>query len=246
MRWKLACLILAVPLISAACLSYPGLAYEKNEVGNRLFREGRFEESLNAYLEAQIERPDLPVLNFNTGAALYKNGDYQWAFRETQRSSSSQDPSVKSKTYYNTGNTYFRMGKLAEAAEEYKKALRLDPDDADAKHNLEYIQLLREAVGQGRGEAQASGTPEKPQEGEGPQERGQEGVEQEGAATAPRAGESSGDQFQLRKTLAEAGDELTIEEALRILDALLELEKDLQATLPEAGRGPTPKLDKDW
>jgi Ca-activated chloride channel family protein len=33
----------------------------------------------------------------------------------------------------------YRQGKLAEAVEYYKKALDLDPDDEDAKHNLEFV-----------------------------------------------------------------------------------------------------------
>ena len=33
----------------------------------------------------------------------------------------------------------YRQGKLAEAVEYYKQALDINPDDEDAKHNLEFV-----------------------------------------------------------------------------------------------------------
>ena len=42
--------------------------------------------------------------------------------------------------YYNMGNTYYRMGKIADAIIHYERALRLDAHHEDAKHNLAYVQ----------------------------------------------------------------------------------------------------------
>lgn len=38
--------------------------------------------------------------------------------------------------YYNLGNAYFRMDELGRAIYNYERALRIDPDMADARHNL--------------------------------------------------------------------------------------------------------------
>jgi tetratricopeptide (TPR) repeat protein len=40
---------------------------------------------------------------------------------------------------YNLGNSAYRQGRLEEAVELYKRALELDPDDRDAKFNLEFV-----------------------------------------------------------------------------------------------------------
>ncbi len=40
-------------------------------------------------------------------------------------------------TYYNLGNTHYRQGNIGLAILNYEKALKLDPDDEDAQHNLE-------------------------------------------------------------------------------------------------------------
>ena len=39
-------------------------------------------------------------------------------------------------TYYNLGNAHFRLGNLGMAILKYEKALKMNPDDEDAQHNL--------------------------------------------------------------------------------------------------------------
>lgn len=39
--------------------------------------------------------------------------------------------------YYNLGNFYFAAGLYPEAARAYQQALLIDPNDADARYNLE-------------------------------------------------------------------------------------------------------------
>lgn len=41
--------------------------------------------------------------------------------------------------YYNLGNAYYRIDKLGSAVANYERVLRLDPTDADARQNLEFV-----------------------------------------------------------------------------------------------------------
>ena len=41
--------------------------------------------------------------------------------------------------FYNIGNTYYRQGNLAKAIVCYERALRLDPTNAEAKANLDFV-----------------------------------------------------------------------------------------------------------
>lgn len=41
--------------------------------------------------------------------------------------------------HYNLGNAYYRNGKLGKAVIEYERALRINPTNADARTNLEFV-----------------------------------------------------------------------------------------------------------
>lgn len=46
---------------------------------------------------------------------------------------------TSSDLYYNLGNAYYRMGKPGQAIVAYERALRLNPTNADARTNLEFV-----------------------------------------------------------------------------------------------------------
>lgn len=50
-----------------------------------------------------------------------------------------KDDGTSSDLYYNLGNTYYRQGKNAQAILAYERALRLDPSNADARANLDFV-----------------------------------------------------------------------------------------------------------
>ncbi|MDE6126143.1 MAG: tetratricopeptide repeat protein, partial [Muribaculaceae bacterium] len=46
---------------------------------------------------------------------------------------------VYSTLFYNLGNAYYRQGNLGKAIVNYERALKLDPSNADARTNLEFV-----------------------------------------------------------------------------------------------------------
>ncbi len=46
---------------------------------------------------------------------------------------------TSAKLWYNIGNTYYRLGNPGMAVVAYERALRIDPSDADARTNLEFV-----------------------------------------------------------------------------------------------------------
>ncbi|MDR2912772.1 MAG: tetratricopeptide repeat protein [Alistipes sp.] len=90
-------------------------------------------------------------------------------------------PSVASAAGYNAGNVALAAQQLDAAIEAYKHALRLRPDDTEAKFNLAYAQALKreqEENDEGGG-GQQNDPQNDPQNGEG-QNDPQEGDPQEG------------------------------------------------------------------
>jgi hypothetical protein len=76
---------------------------------------------------------------FERGNVFYRDGKYDQAAVsfESILKQGLASPSL----YFNIGNCYYRMGKIAPAILAYERALRLQPNDADTKHNLELVNL---------------------------------------------------------------------------------------------------------
>lgn len=71
------------------------------------------------------------------GTALYRAGKYAEAARAF-------DSDHNANGRYNQGNALARAGKLEQALGAYRQALKLDPDDADAKYNKALVERLLE------------------------------------------------------------------------------------------------------
>lgn len=109
------------------------------ERGNQAYREGHYEEALQAYEEAAKEKPDSAPLQFDRGNALLKLGKKDEARDAYERALSGADQELKARDYYNLGNALAELGQDPAAARAYRKALALDPRDPNARHNLEVV-----------------------------------------------------------------------------------------------------------
>ena len=107
--------------------------------GNKLYAEEKYDEANNKYRDALIDSPESPIINFNIGDVQYKKRNFEEAVKSYEKSTFSDEIKVQSGSYYNIGNTLYKMGKLPESILAYKKALELNPEDEDAKYNLEYV-----------------------------------------------------------------------------------------------------------
>ena len=110
--------------------------------GNDNYRNNRAADALKNYNEAEKYAPGeskKKMLEFNRGDAEFRLNRYDSAIVKYRNSLNSNDPDVQKKALYNTGNAYMKMGKKREAAENFIKALQIDPSYEKAKKNLEYL-----------------------------------------------------------------------------------------------------------
>ncbi|MDP3980638.1 MAG: tetratricopeptide repeat protein [Chlamydiota bacterium] len=113
---------------------------KKIREGNESFHKEQYDDALNHYNDAQLEAPALPEIYFNMGDALYQMKKYDEAVDAFNKSIERSDGTIDSAAYYNIGNAQFRQGRLQEALESYKQSLKINPDDADTKYNIEYTE----------------------------------------------------------------------------------------------------------
>jgi Flp pilus assembly protein TadD len=100
-----------------------------------LFRDGKLDQAIPEFEAALKYNPNHPEAHYHLGRALYEKGNYEGAkahYLQTAR----LDP--KAPVHSGLGAAYFRLGQNSQAIAEFKEALRLNPDDAEAAENLRF------------------------------------------------------------------------------------------------------------
>ncbi len=227
--------------------------------GNRLYEEGRFAEAHEKYLEALLEAPDSPVIRFNDGNALYQGENYEPALESFRAAVESGDPELAAAAWYNLGNTLYRQGALPESLEAFKQALRADPADADAKHNLERVleqmqeqeQQQQQEQQQGDGENDEGDDEENEDEGEPPPEGGEQNPDPEqdpeqnqDPQNQPNPGQEPDESEPQPQEGTPPPGEMTREEAERLLSAIQEDQDEVNRQPRTPTRGTRPR--RDW
>lgn len=112
--------------------------------GNSYYHKKNYEKALESYRQAEIKKPDSPLVHYNLGNAHYKQENFEEASLEYKKSLNLKNKIQRANSYYNLGNAYVRLEKIDEAINSYKEALRLNPKDEDARHNLRYLLKLKQ------------------------------------------------------------------------------------------------------
>jgi tetratricopeptide (TPR) repeat protein len=113
--------------------------------GNDKYYEENYKDAEVDYMRALEKNPESLKGQYNLGGALYKQENYEDATKLFSNIAA-QDiaPEKKAQSFYNLGNSYLKAQKLDEAIASYKNSLRYDPDDLDAKYNLEYAKKMKQ------------------------------------------------------------------------------------------------------
>ena len=232
-----------------------------NNEGNEAFEENNYPGALEDYTAAKQEDPDLAEPYYNSGNTYYRQGQYESAEMQTKQSIRSterkENEALAQNSYYNLGNSYFQTQQWSEAIDAYKEALRLNPDDEDAKYNLELALKNQEQEQQQQQQQSGGGQPPPPgeqppnqgdQQGDQPNQ-GQNGDQDQegggGQTEQDEDGQSGGsNQDQPQNSGGQRG--LTPSEAEQLLDALGQDSQTLQERLQEGFFAPGLPPTEDW
>ncbi|WP_202700552.1 tetratricopeptide repeat protein [Flavobacterium sp. UGB4466] len=79
--------------------------------------------------------------SFEKGNALYQKGQYQQAV-DVYESILKEDKQQSAELYFNLGNSYYKLNKVAPSIYNYEKALVLKPHDSETLNNLKFAKKL--------------------------------------------------------------------------------------------------------
>jgi Ca-activated chloride channel family protein len=245
------CLVLLLtitPLTLSACA--PAVV-RHNEAGNERFGESAYGDAITEYQLAQVAEPDLAEPYYNAANAHNRMSQLDAALAQTEQALKTADPALAAQAWYNLGNAFFDAEQWQQAVEAYKEALRLKPDDVDAKHNLELALQRLEELEQQQQQQQRNDQQEQ-DPGEQQQEQGEQN-EQTGATPTPEeqaASSASQDETeQATPQLSGAPQQaqgMTEEQAIQLLQALLSDSQTLRERLQQIHQVPAPAPEQDW
>ena len=216
----------AFKLLTGLCLLIPGILNAQGE--RKYIRQGNKEYFDNAYDQSEIKyrkalEKDLSSYegNFNLGDALYKQEKYEDASRRfIDLAGKETDKKDLGKIYYNLGNSMLQSGRIEESIEAYKHALRNNPEDIEAKHNLAWaMKLLQQQQQQQQQQNQDQNNKDQDKQ----------------------------DQQQQQQQQEQQRDNISKEDANRLLEALQQDEKQLQEKLKkQMARTQRVAVLKEW
>ena len=208
--------------------------------GNELYTDSSYNDAEMQYRKSLEKDQDYFNASFNLADAVYKQERYE-------ESSALFDALVDNaptendlaKVYHNLGNSLTQEQKLEEAIEAYKNALRINPNDAETRHNLALSKKQKQEQEQQEEKKEENKEEKKDQEkdkeGEDKQEQKEQNKEQE------KQDEEKENQPEEKK------EEMSKEDAEKMLEAIQQEEKELQEELQKKKvKGKRVKVLKDW
>ena len=208
--------------------------------GNTLYADSSYNDAEMQYRKSLEKDQDYFNASFNLADAVYKQERYEEStalFNALIDNAPTENDLAK--VYHNLGNSLVKEQKLDEAIEAYKNALRINPNDAETKHNLALSNKQKKEQEQQEEKKEENKEEKKDQEkdkeGEDKQEQKEQNKEQE------KQDEEKENQPEEKK------EEMSTEDAKKMLEAIQQEEKELQEELQKNKvKGKRVKVLKDW
>ena len=138
---------------TAAALLLLSFQNASASAGLQLYRDGKYAEAYRSFQEDLKNHPDSAVkdkMQFDSGTAAYKMGDYDKAVEAFSEALLSREKGLQENSHFNTGRTLEERADMDKSDEDaltdlknaqthYEDALELNPNNQAAKANLEAV-----------------------------------------------------------------------------------------------------------
>ena len=112
--------------------------YRDNRAGIKALGEDQTDEALEAFSDAQALAPDDPRVLYNLGLALARKGQLTEADQAWKRASELAEGKLQRDAWFNRGVAALSAKDPARAARAFGESLLVDPQDEEARRNLEF------------------------------------------------------------------------------------------------------------
>jgi Ca-activated chloride channel homolog len=188
--------------------------------GNRFYNKQDYDQSLANYDRALKKSPGNPDAHFNQGDAQFRKSDYGNATASYDDVLQSKaDENTRQSAYYNKGVAMIRQKKLEESIDAWKNALRLNPEDSEARENLVKALLEKKKKDQ---------------------------QEQQNKKDQQNKKKDDKNQDQANKTPKQQQSKLTKQQVEQYLKSLEQREKDVQDKMNQNKTHSLSQPEKDW
>ena len=225
--------LFAMTTIAACLLACGSTPAQVNNSGHEPYLNGDYADALNAYKGAQIRAPDSGAPYYNSGNALYRMEEYGGSLQDYDESLMYAESELRLRGFFNRGNASFQTQQYSQAIEAYKEVLRMNPDDIDAKHNLELA--LAQLPPQGQDDQQQD------QQQQDQQQQDQQQQDQQQQDQQQQDQQQDQDDQPLPQTKP-----ITEEQARQILETVGENAQTLQERRRQVLVSPNPPSEFDW
>lgn len=241
-NYKFPLIVLATVLFISSSVS--GFTIRrKNNNANKLFYKEEYKNALDLYdeLDIKLEKEGEFInttVKYNRANTVLKLNNFEEAIDYYNKArSTAKDKTRISHIYYNMGNTLYRAGKLEEAINYYIKTLDINPNDKDAKFNIELIKKKLEKHRKEEKEKKENDKEKKEKD------KGKKDKKEEERDKKQQKEEKKEEREKPQKEKKK--QEISKEDALRILKALEQREKELRKNEKAKMKGRV-GLSKDW
>ena len=206
--WVLVLVVFVAPLSAQASL-WDDLWLNKNQQAQRALEEGNPDDAAALFDDTEWR-----------GVARYRAGDYTGSAREFAEFG---DP----RNLYNLGNAMAQQGEFDAAIDAYEEVLEMEPDNEDARYNLDLVRNLKEQQEQ---QQQQQGDDQQSTQnpgGEGEQSDGEGEQDQQGGEDTARSDNQDSDGSPREEEMSE--------------EDLEALQEELERAAEEAQQGEQPQ-----
>jgi len=203
--------------------------------GNKNYENKKFDEAEKDYKKALQKNKNSYASQFNLGNAYYKQGKYEEAtnqFEALTHKPAAEDSLAK--VYHNLGNSLLKQRKFEESISAYKNALKNNPNDEETRYNMAYAQkMLKHQQQQQNNKNNKDNKDDKKDQKKGNKDKQDKKKDDKNKKNKDKQKQ---EQNQISK-----------EDAQRLLDALQNDEKSIQDKVKKEGkRGVKVQIEKDW
>ena len=209
--------------------------------GNELYTDSSYNDAEMQYRKSLEKDQDYFNASFNLADAVYKQERYEESSALFDALiDNAPTENALAKVYHNLGNSLTQEQKLEEAIEAYKNALRINPNDAETRHNLALSKKQKQ-------EQERQEEKKEEQQEEKKEEQQEDKKNQEGEDKQEQNKEQEKEDEEKENQPEEKKEEMSKEDAEKMLEAIQQEEKELQEELQKKKvKGKRVKVLKDW